>query len=252
MKKGLIVLAAIVAILLAGGIWLYSSLDDQTTTKVATVVDEFAKLKGPDVTDGSRPAQGVYQYAVTGHEKITRTGIDIDRDLPATAVALVYNLDDGQYEVRTNFSDQHIEVARYEQAPQGTFLTFAQTTLKLGPITVVKDRVWTPKLLRDPTNAKPGTTTTGTYQAGDTLTMRVTTTVLKPDSVTVGGTKVPATVVKFDQVASGEYTGNRTETFWWGKDGLLLRYVIDSRLKGSTNLDFIADQTITSLTPTVK
>lgn len=250
MKKGPAILLGILVVLIGVGIWIFSTLGNQTTTKVSSVVGEFQKVKGPDATGPGRPPQGVYQYSVTGHEKITRSAINIDRDLPTSAVALVYNLPSGEWEVKTNFSDQHIEVARYAMKPDGAYLVFARTVLNVGPFTVTKDRDWVPSLLRDPSNAKPGTTTTGSYAAGKDLTMKVTTTVLPPAPVDVGGTKVPATVVKFDQIASGEYTGNRTETFWWSKDGLLLRYTIDSSLKGSTNLDMTADQRLRSLTPT--
>lgn len=250
MKKGLVIIVAIAAVLLAGGVWVYSTLDNQSTAKVGEKLTEFQSLKGPESDDPKRPAQGVYQYAVTGEEQIVRTGVNIDRTLPTTAVAIVYNLADGQYEIKTNFSNEHIELARYDNRPDGTHLTFAKTVLKIGPLGVTKDRVWTPTLIRNPANPKPGATTTGTYQAGETLTMKVTTTVLPPATVTVDGKKVPATVVKFDQVASGEFTGDRTETFYWSKDGMLLRYTIDSHLKGSTNLDFVADQVLTSLTPT--
>ncbi len=250
MKKGPAILLAILAVLVGVGIWIYSTLDNQTTTKVSSVVADFHKLKGEEAANPQRPRQGVYEYTVVGHETITRTGINIDRDLPATAVGLVYNLPSGEWEVRTNFSNEHVEVARYVAKVDGAHLVFAKTILNVGPLTVTKDRAWTPTLLRDPSPAKPGTTTSGTFQAGDALTMKVTTTVLPPATVDVGGTKVPATAVKFDQIASGEYTGTRTETFWWAKNGLLLRYTIDSSLKGSTNLDMKADQTLTALTPT--
>ena len=250
MRKWMAILIGLLVVAIGVGIWVYSTLDNQTTTKVASKVSEFQTLKGPDVTAPGRPAQGVYQYTVVGHEKITRTGVNIDRELPTTAVGLVYNLPNGEWEVKTNFSNQHVEMSRYAAKPDGTHLVFARTVLTVGPLTVTKDREWVPSLLRDPATAKVGTTTTGTFKAGSELTMQVTTTVLPPESVDVGGTKVPATVVKFDQVASGEYTGNRTETFWWSKDGLLLRYTIDSSLKGSTNLDLVADQRLISLTPT--
>lgn len=250
MKKVPAILLGVVVVVVGVGIWIYSTLDNQTTAKVSSKVSEFQKLKGPEATGPGRPAQGVYQYTVVGHEKITRTGVNIDRELPTTAVGLVYNLPSGEWEVKTNFSNQHVEMARYAAKPDGAHLVFARTVLNVGPLTVTKDREWVPSLLRSPANAKAGATTSGTFKAGGELTMQVTTTVLPPVSVDVGGTKVPATVVKFDQVASGEYTGNRTETFWWSKDGLLLRYTIDSSLKGSTDLDLVADQRLTSLTPT--
>lgn len=248
MRKFLIAIIVVAAAAIGGAIWFLSAAKKQTTATVASVVDEFRKAKGPESTNPTQPKQGVYSYSVTGKEVISRTGVDIDRTLPTTAPTLVYNLPDGGFEMKTEFSKEHVEISRYKVEPDGTHLTFAITTIALGPLEVKKDRAWTPTLLRFPKDAKPGTSTTGDFTAGD-LKLKVVTTILPPEPVKVGGTDVPATVVEFKQDVTGEYTGSRTETFWWGKDGTLLRYTHDSDLKGPTNLAFKADQTLTSLTP---
>lgn len=251
MKKALVIIVALLVVLLGGALWLYSTLDDQTAASVTSVVDEFRELKGPDSDPEGRPGQGVYEYTVTGNERIKRGSIDVSRTLPSTAVAMVYTLPSGEYEVRTKFSEEHIEVARYDRRAQGTFLTFARTTLRVGPFSSTKERVWSPALIRNPATTTPGPISSGSYAAGDSLTMNVTITVQEPENVDVGGTSVPATVVRFDQKASGEFTGDRTETFWWAKNGLLIRYTISSSLKGSPDLDFFADQRLMSLEPQV-
>ena len=124
MRKWPAILIGLLVVAIGLGIWVYSTLDNQTTAKVSSKVSEFQKLKGPETTGPGRPAQGVYQYTVVGHEKITRTGVNIDRELPTTAVGLVYNLPSGEWEVKTNFSNQHVEMARYAAKPDGTHLVF--------------------------------------------------------------------------------------------------------------------------------
>lgn len=250
MKKFLVPLLLVLAVAIGAAIWLYSTFDNQTTATVASVVDEFREVKGPDATAPTQPKQGVYSYSVTGEERISRTGLDVKRTLPTQAPALVYNLPSGEFEIKTKFSEQHVEVNRYKIEAGQTVLTYAITDIAVGPLTVNRKREWSPTLVRFPKDAKPGATTTGDFTAGD-LKLKVKTTVLPAESVIVGGTAVPATVVKFDQDVTGEYSGFRTETFYWSEDGTLLRYTIDSSLKGPTNLDFKADQTLTSLTPEI-
>jgi hypothetical protein len=57
-------------------------------------------------------------------------------------------------------------------------------------------------------------------------------------------------VIESRQEITGEYTGRRTETFWYAPDrGLIVKYAIDSTLDGPTDFDITAEQTLRSLTP---
>jgi hypothetical protein len=242
---GVLVVGAIVAALV-----LY---DQATTTKEAKVVDVVAEFRASAKPDQPAkpglPKQGVYRYAVTGKEKITR-GVAISRDLPAAAPALVRHTADG-FEVETRYSDQHIEMARYALQGDGAYVTFAVTTISAGPIKTVRERSWSPKLLRFPLAPKPGQTWGGDFTAGD-LKLNIKSRMLPKETVTVGGTPVETQVAEFVQKITGEYTGDRTETYWYApKLGVIVRYKIDSSLKGPTNLDFHADQTLQAVEPEV-
>lgn len=247
-NKILAALAAIVVIAAVVVFFVVRSLDDQTQTKAADVMGEFRAAAKPakDPRPGL-PAQGVYEYRVTGKEKIQKA-LTIERTLPPTAAMIVLHTDAG-YDTDTRYSGEHREQARYALGTEGATLTFAITTIAAGPIKTVRDRAWNPVLLRFPADGTLPGSVSGDYTAGD-LKLKVTATNLPDETVEVDGTPVKAKVYKFAQDVTGEYSGNRTETFWYDpKSALVLRYVIRSSIKGPTNLDFDVDQTLVSLTP---
>jgi hypothetical protein len=251
-RKIVIATGFVLAILVGVGIFIFTTLDDSTEASVGDVVGEFRSTAKPDAParDGL-PKQGVYRYAVTGKERIKST-ITINRDLPAAAPSLVRHTDGG-FEVETRFSDQHVELARYSVEPEGAFVTFAVTTIKAGPIKTVRERSWSPKLLRMPSaaTAKSAPTWGGDFTAGD-LKLKVTSRMLAPETIDVGGTPVPVQVAESVQAITGEYTGDRTETFWFSPTlGVIVRYKITSSITGPTDLDFEADQTLLSTVPEV-
>ena len=248
-RKIMIGIGVLLLAVIGVGAYIFTTLDDQDEAKAVDVVAEFRKSKQPDqpARDGL-PKQGVYTYTVTGKERIQR-GIEISRTIPANAVALVRH-HDGGFEMETRFSEQHVELARFELAPEGAYLTRAVTTIVAGPIKTVRDREWKPKLLRLPV-ADAAKVWGGNYTAGD-LTLNVKARFLPDETVTVGGTAVDVKVVEFVQKITGDFTGDRTETFWYSpKTGLIIRYKIDSTLEGATDFDFTADQTLESLEPQV-
>lgn len=251
-KKVLIGTGVVLAILIGVGAFIFTTLDDSTEASVGDVVSEFRASAKPDAAprDGL-PKQGVYRYAVTGKERI-KSGITINRDLPVAAPSLVRHVEGG-YEVETRFSDQHVELSHYALGPDGASVTFAVTTISAGPIKTVRERSWSPTLLRMPSAATAKTQPTwgGDFTAGD-LKLKVTSRMLPSETIDVGGTPVPVQVAEFVQAITGEYSGDRTETFWYSpKLGLIVRYKITSSIKGPTDLDFDADQTLLSVEPEV-
>ncbi len=247
-NKILAVLAAVVVVAAVIVFFVVRSLDDQTQTKAADVVDEFraAASTARDPRPGL-PAQGVYEYRVIGREKIQKA-LSIERTLPPTAAMIVLHTPAG-YDTDTRYSGEHREQARYDLGAEGAKLTFAITTISAGPIRTVRDREWKPVLVRFPVDGPLPSPVSGRYTAGD-LTLNVTAQNLPDATVDVGGTPVKAHVYRFDQDVTGEYSGTRTETFWYDPESaLVLRYTIRSSIKGPTNLDFDVDQRLTSLTP---
>ncbi len=236
------------------GAFLYSTLDNQTVAKAESAIEEFRANKPPEgAPRPGLPKQGVYRYTVTGNEKIVRApAINVSRTFPTEATALIRHRSDG-YEFETRYSKEHTELSRYELTPDGASVTYAFTKLIVGPITTERERTWTPKLLRlpDAKNRPADPTWGGQFTAGD-LTLTITNRYLPKETITVGGTPVPVDVIESKQDVAGEYTGKRTETFWFSQElGLIIRYSIASSLTGPTNLDFNADQTLVSTTPEV-
>ncbi len=253
-KALLIGIGVITAGALGVGGYLYSTLDNQTEAKASSALDEFRASKTPDgASRAGLPKQGVYRYTVTGNEKIVRApAIDVSRTFPTEATALIRHRADG-YEFETRYSKEHTELSRYELTGEGAYVTYALTKLIVGPIKTDRERTWTPKLLRLPAASKRPTDPTwgGQFTAGD-LTLSITNRYLPKETITVGGAPVPVDVIESKQDITGEYTGKRTEKFWFSQElGLIVRYSIASSLKGPTDLDFTADQTLVSTTPEV-
>ena len=250
-RRVLIGIGVLLAAAIGIGAFIFTTLDNQTAAKVGDVVAEFrASRQADQPARAGLPKQGVYRYAVTGREKITR-GLTIRRTLPAAATALVRHRPNG-FEIETRYSDQHIEMARYTLEADGAYVTFAVTTIAAGPIKTVRERSWAPKLLRLPSVAGARTKTWGgNFTAGD-LKLNVKSRLLPNETITVGGSPVAVQVAESVQAITGEYSGDRTETFWYSPTlGVIVRYKIASSLKGPTDLDFNADQTLQSLEPEV-
>ena len=82
-----------IGVLLAAAIgvaaFIFTTLDNQTAANVGDVVAEFRASRQPDrPARPGLPKQGVYRYAVTGRETITR-GLTIRRTLPAVVRSAV-------------------------------------------------------------------------------------------------------------------------------------------------------------------
>lgn len=244
-------IAGLVVVAVGVGAYVYTTLDDQTEQGVDSVLADFRKDRPPDAParDGL-PKQGVYPISVIGEETIKSGPLTVDRTLPAQASMIVRHRADG-FETEARYSAEHVEIARYGFTNDGTVLTFAITKLKVGPTSTTRERAWTPVLLRFPADSAPGKTWGGAYKSGD-LDLTITAKALPDATVTVAGEAVRTDVFEFVQDVKGEFTGSRTETFWYSPEqDLVVRYKIDSSLDGPTDLDFAADQTLTSLTPTV-
>ncbi|HSJ74064.1 MAG TPA: hypothetical protein VK904_07080 [Miltoncostaeaceae bacterium] len=244
----LIGVAVLVVALVVGGVLIWRTLDDTEPVTASDALTEYRESPTPGEAAPGLPGPGVYEYAVTGSEQLSRGPVDIDRALPAVAPMLVRH-QDGGYDTDVRYSDGHTELSRYELRPQGAFVTFARTVVKTPVSTTTRDREWTPNLLRLPIAPKVGETWGGPFTAGD-LELQIENEVLRRETVDVGGRPVSAFVIESRQDITGEYTGSRTETFWYAPArGLVVRYAIDSTLDGPTDFDIRAEQTLRSLSP---
>jgi hypothetical protein len=244
----LIGVGVLIVALVVGGVLFWRALDDTDPVTASDALAEYRGSPTPGEASPGLPAAGVYEYDVTGSEQLSRGPVDIDRGLPAVAPMLVRHQDSG-YETDLRYSDSHTELSRYDLRPQGAFVTFARTVVTTPVTTTTRDREWTPPLLRLPAAPKVGETWGGPYTAGD-LELQIENEVVRREPVDVGGEPVNAFVIESRQDITGEYTGERTETFWYAPArGLVVRYTIDSTLDGPTDFDITAEQTLRSLTP---
>ena len=244
----LIGVGVLIVALVVGGILFWQSLDETDPVTANDALTEYRESPTPGEAGPGLPAPGVYEYTVSGSEQLSRGPVDIDRALPAVAPMLIRHADGG-YETDLRYSDSHTELSRYEVRPQGAFVTFARTVVKTPVTTTTRDREWTPNLLRLPLRPEVGETWGGPFTAGD-LQLQIENEVLRREPVDVGGRPVNAFVIESRQEITGEYTGRRTETFWYAPaQALVVRYTIDSTLDGPTDFDIKAEQTLRSLSP---
>ncbi len=244
----LIGVGVLIVALVVGGVIFWQTLDDTDPVSANDALTEYRESPSPGEAGPGLPAPGVYEYTVTGSEQLSRGPVDIDRALPGVAPMLVRH-GDGGYETDVRYSDSHTELSRYDVRPEGAFVTFARTVVKTPVTTTTRDREWTPNLLRLPLKPKVGETWGGPFTAGD-LQLQIETEVLRRERVDVGGQAVNAFVIEARQDITGEYTGQRTETFWYAPErALVVKYAIDSTLDGPTDFDIRAEQTLRSLTP---
>jgi hypothetical protein len=241
---GVVIVAVVVA-----GFLFWRTLDDTDPVKVSDALAEYRESPTPGAPRPGLPAAGVYEYRVTGSERLARGPISIDRTLPEIAPMIVRRTGDG-YETDVRYSEDHTELSRYDLRPQGAFVTFARTVVSIPLTTTTRDREWTPPLLRLPLRPEVGQRWGGPFTAGD-LELQIRTQVVRRETVEAGGRTVrDVFVIRSRQAITGEYTGARTETFWYSpRTGLIVRYAIDSELNGPTDFDITAEQALRSLTP---
>lgn len=240
--------AALLVVIAVGGVLFWRTLGESDPVLAADALAEYRESPTPGPPAPGLPAPGVYEYRVTGTERLSRGPLDVERDLPDLAPMIVRHRDDG-YETDLRYSEQHTELSRYEFRGDGSFVTFARTVVGAAGINTTRDREWTPPLLRLPLGTEVGREWGGPYAAGD-LELRIENEILRMEMVDVGGTPVEAAVIESRQDVTGGFTGRRVETFWYSPPrGLVVRYTIESSLDGDTDFDIAADQTLESLTP---
>ncbi|MFN8110810.1 MAG: hypothetical protein U0Y82_13350 [Thermoleophilia bacterium] len=250
MARRLIVAVVVLVLVAAGGaVWLWRSVHSQSASRVEDVLADYrAKAKPSQPAQPGLPAQGVYTYRVAGHEAIS-SALTIKRTLPPTATMMVLQ-HTGGFDTDIRYSKEHREQASYRLDPKGDYLTRAITTVAAGPITAVKDRTWSPELLRFPKAPAAAAAAISGHYTAQSLTLDITTRALPDAVVRVGAKPVTAHVIEFDQKVTGEYQGTTVERYWYDPaSGLVVRSTTEQHLTGPTGLDFSVDQPLTSLTP---
>jgi hypothetical protein len=244
-----IIAVVVILVIVIGGFLFYRAASDAEEESVDVALEEFrAENPATAAPAPGLPAMGVYDLAVTGEESISRGPISITRTLPERAPLIIRYQPQG-YETESRYSDQHTEWVRYDLRADGAYADWAQTKVSAAAVSRTQPRDWHPQPLRLPVAPRVGQTWAGDYRSGD-LRVRIESEVLRRDTVAVGQESVPVAVIRSTQTISGEYDGTRTEHFWYAPaSALVARYQIESSLDGPVDLDFTADQTLTSLTP---
>lgn len=239
---------ALVLVIVAVGV-LWFLLQSSGAATIETALEDFAAdpAAAAEPVDGA-PAPGVYTYAVTGDERISRSSLGISRSVAGEAPFIIKTVDGG-YETELRYSQDHTEWVRYAVRDDGASATWGQSEVKALGIGELRPREWEPQPLRLPTDPEVGDAWAGSYKSG-TLDVDIASSILREDSVEIEGAQVPVVVIESVQTISGAYSGGRTEEFWLDPEtDLVVRYKITSDLEGPIDFSITADHTLTSLTP---
>lgn len=237
-------------ILIAAGVGiLWFLLQSSGAATIDAAVDDFTAdlAAAAEPVDGA-PMPGVYMYAVTGDERISRSSLGISRSVSGEAPLIIRSTADG-YETELRYSQDHTEWVRYAIGDGGASATWGQSEVKALGIGDRRPREWQPQPLRLPLDPSVGDAWSGSYKSG-TLDVDIASSVLREDVVEIEGQEVPVMVIESTQNITGTYSGGRTEEFWLdpGTD-LVVRYKITSGLEGPIDFAITADHTLMSLTP---
>ena len=239
---------AVALIAVAVGV-LWVLLQSSGAATVDNALEDFtaAPAAAAEPLDGA-PVPGVYTYAVTGDERISRGALGISRSVTGEAPFIIRTVDGG-YETELRYSQDHTEWVRYAIRDDGASAIWGQSEVKALGIGDRRPREWEPQPLRLPTNPEVGDTWAGSYKSG-TLDIDIASDILREDRIEIDGAQVPVVVIESVQTIRGVYAGGRTEEFWLDPEtDLVVRYKIRSDLEGPIDFSIAADHTLTSLTP---
>jgi len=200
--------------LVAGGIWLWRSAHSSTPVPASDAVAAYREGAAGRTPASGLPRPGVYTYRVSGSERGGIGPLGIDRTLPGEARLIVTALSGGVYQTELDYSQEHIEAARYRRTPAGIRITWRRTDITFAGIGRDDRRAVTPPSLYLPAGLRVGRAWTERYRTGD-LRVTATSRVVRAERVDVGGRSVPTLVVVTRSETSGPHPGTRTETIWW-------------------------------------
>jgi hypothetical protein len=220
MRRSRVLTLAAVAVLGVGSgaaLYVWNQAGSSTAVGADSVLKEFREqYTGGDTARPNVPEAGVYAYRATGKESIGAGGFDTSRGLAARAHLTVLPTAEG-YETRLDYSEEHLEGARYAVDAKGTSLVWTRT--KVTFLGQGSDDIAdvAPPVLWVPAKPKVGQRWSGSYEADGTA-VKVSHVVLKTATATVAGKRIPVVEIKRTTDSSGKYTGTFTDVILWSTE----------------------------------
>ena len=220
MRRSRVLTLAAVAVLGVGSgaaLYVWNQAGSSTAVGADAVLEQFREQYTGDATARPNvPEPGVYAYRATGDESIGAGGFDSTRGLAARAHLTVLPTPEG-YETRLDYSEEHLEGARYAVDAKGASLVWTRT--KVTFLGQGSDDVAdvAPPVLWVPAKPKVGQRWSGSYTA-DGTTVRVSHVVVKKATSSVAGKPIPVVQIERTTDSSGKYNGTFTDVVMWSTD----------------------------------
>lgn len=220
MRRSRVLTLAAVAVLGVGSgaaLYVWNQAGSSTAVGADSVLEEFREhYTGDDQARANVPAAGVYAYGTAGKESIGAGGFSTSRGLAARAHLTVLPTADG-YETRLDYSEEHLEGARYAVDAKGASLVWTRTKVTFlgqGSDDIADVR---PPVLHVPASPKVGQRWGGSYEANGT-TVKLSNVVRKKTTATVAGKRLPVYEIERTTDSTGKYTGTFTDVILWSTD----------------------------------
>lgn len=237
---------ALLLVLVVAGTWFWARAGSSTPVSAAAALREYG-AGGSSAPSGPRP--GAYTYLATGAERVSLGPLGVNRDLPGAARIVVRGSAGGYWRTLV-LSEEHVEGTRFRVGEDGAREVQRLTIVKVvgvGREDVVDLK---PPPLSYPARIRVGDTWHERYHLAEVVVdshVRV----MGREDVSVGGTAVPALIIRTRALITGPFPGRRTDVMWWSPAlAMPVRWKIDMDIGGAASLATHADLLLTSPDPT--
>lgn len=240
----------LVAVLVGVGYWFWQGVHSSTPADANTAVADF-RASGAAEAAATRPgvpAPGVYRFRQSGEESAGTGPLTISRPFPDQALYIVRPIAGGYHE-DLRMSAEHVEEVRFRVDRAGSHALWRRTKVTFAGIGEDDRNDVTPPSLDHPSDLKVGRTWGGRYASGP-MTVDFSARVVGKETVDVGGTRVPAFVVRMQSEFEGPTSGSRTDVFSWAPSlSLPVRWSIEQTTTGDAEFEMEAQLELESAVP---
>lgn len=240
----------LVAVLVGVGYWFWQGVHSSTPADANTAVADF-RASGAAEAAATRPgvpAPGVYRFRQSGEESAGTGPLTISRPFPDQALYIVRPIAGGYHE-DLRMSAEHVEEVRFRVDRAGSHALWRRTKVTFAGIGEDDRNDVTPPSLDHPSDLKVGRTWGGRYASGP-MTVDFSARVVGKETVDVGGTRVPAFVVRMQSEFEGPTSGSRTDVFSWAPSlSLPVRWSIEQTTTGDAEFEMDAQLELESAVP---
>jgi hypothetical protein len=239
---------AILAGIVGGGIWAWREAHASVPASLGSALDEVraAKLRSGAA---ALPLAGVYHYQAAGDETLAIGPLEIERALPEESLLVVLPEARGARSLEWRFARDSAERWHLSASGRGANMVYRSGTV--GVRRFARDYGGqTVSALWRPAQPRVGMKWNATYQAGADLAFQRSSTVVRQETLTVGGQRVRTWVIDARELVTGAIDGEARERIWWSPELQLdVKRRIERHLGGTVSHDLNATLTLSSIAP---